>query len=187
MSLSFQWEEAEVPLSSSPPLCSSAVFSWRLWERFSTTTVISHCSATDSFITQLRFRWVESPPMTSSFSGFQRAEMTSPFHLLLVSSVISMGHDGERFISFGELPLEVNVFGAIIRKCMQIWCRCQGMRGRSYKLLKRWGRLLFDLHTNSCITNSLSSEKHHIIPVLCLWSSVVSFKEPTVGCSGLMW
>lgn len=148
-------------------LSSSLLFtvcSWRLGELFQVTTLICLCSATDNCITQLRLRWVKSPPVTSGFSSSSIQIRLCP-HLLLVSSVISMGHGAERFMCFEELPVEVNVFGGMIRKVYAdlMWV-CRNERGTSYELLKRWGWLLFDLHTNS-----LKSQEKITSFLYCVW------------------
>lgn len=101
-------------------LSSSSLFtisSWRLRKLFCTTTVIPLRFATDNFIPQLRLRWVKSPPVTSASSS--STTRWRRLHSLLVSSVISRGSGGERFMCFEELPLEVSVFGRMIRESIR--------------------------------------------------------------------
>lgn len=117
MSLSFQREVTEVPLSFSARLFFT-VFSWRLWERFQTTTVISLCSASDSFITQLRFRWVKSPPMTSDFSSSSMQK----WHCLFTYCCSHPLFPSDLYNLFENLRQRLMYLVQILIKCMQIWC-----------------------------------------------------------------
>lgn len=163
--VSFQWEEAEVPLSLSP-LFALHCLQLKVMRTISgdNSHISQLCRWQFYHSTQVQMRTISSGDLR--FQQVQHAKMTLLFHLLLLSSVISMGQDGERFICFGELPLEVNVPpDAMIRKCMQIWCGC--LRGNENLTLntplRRWGRLLFDLYTNS-----LSSPKNITLFLCCV-------------------
>lgn len=149
MSVSFQWGEQRcTPL----PACPHPRFALHcpcLKVRRTISDDNSHISLLChwQFYHQLRLRWAKSPPLTSGFSS-SGIHIWLCLHLLWVSSVISKGRGGERFMCFEELPVEVNVFGGRRRKeyadLMWVWGK---FAVRRYEPLKMWGWLLFDPQT----------------------------------------
>lgn len=151
-------------------LSSSLLFtvsSWRLGKLFCTTTVIPLRSATDNFIPQTQAGMSKISSGDLCFQQIQHPKWRC-LHLLLVASVISRARGGGRFMCFEELPLEVNVFGRMIRKSMQIGCGCGGVREEHF--MNHW-RGEDDFYLTS--TQAHSSHTKKMIP-FCTVSGVMS-------------
>ncbi len=107
------------------------------------------------------------------FQQLQHAKMTLPFHLLWASSVISLGCDGRRFICFGELPLKVNVFGAVIRES-RLYADLMSWRGTRGTLEKVPSR-----EDECCLTSTPTPLNYKKQSFSCIVSGVISIRGGT--------